>query len=126
MNSIAKKIGSQLEGREICDYCGGRCYEKRYLTQGGPYNQVGFCTPECCLGYNKYVSRANMTRVKAIVENYCKRTVNIPTVTPDDLQYWNPSQREGKAVREDFFEERYKGLSQAHRLIAEREIVLER
>lgn len=114
---------NQLEGDEICDYCGGACARKRYTMaaalEGG--RQAGFCLPECALAYAHYIEQCADQAWRQRLHEFCGRPVNLPSVGPFELAFHCPES--ATKGRGDFLHERYSGLSHKQRAIARDELM---
>ena len=73
-------VSSSLEGHFQCSYCSEPHADWRrfqlFFVNGIPSEKLSFCTPECAVAYNKYMTVADdnqATRYKILQETYQRR-----------------------------------------------------
>ena len=117
-----RQTQTQLEGDELCDYCGEPCDKRQFLLPCGVGQaQVGFCLAECAVAYARHIYVRDWKEIKRRIEAIVKRPVNLMDVGPDRIRKWNPRNPECVA-RASFMEQRYEGLSPRHTRMARSEL----
>lgn len=100
----------QLEGTHRCLYCEGSFRFEKFTISD---IDGGFCMPECTAGYNWFVLVADRKHNHSQIEQFCRRTVNIPpSCFTEDIPL----------TQSDVYKIRYLNLNDDEKIIAKNEI----